>query len=1421
MQIKKLGLTLCVTLATACAGAQSLGGERPAHTSINSNYNKLPLTFEANRGQTDPSVKFVSRGPGYRVFLTSDGMVLSLRANRTATGDAAIHPSKKARLQLRLLGTSKNPSVVGEVPQAGRGNYFIGNDPGKWRRNVPTYNQVRYKNIYPGIDLLYYGNQRQLEYDFAIAPGAEPERIQFEVSGASDMHIDANGSLILTTGIGELHIQTPQVYQESKGQRIPVEGGYVVSDPTHVGFQVAKYDRNSALLIDPVLVYSTYLGGSSDDQVSGIAVDAAGSIYVAGSTDSMDFPLPTLGSLPDGNTHAFIAKLDASGSNLVYADYLGGNSQDYGYALALDSANNIYVTGGTASSDFPVVNPFQGTYPGGFDVFLSKISPDGSSLLYSTYFGGSGSNFPSSVAIDGVGEMVIAGYTSSTTFPVANAYQPTVSANQGGAFGNYGFLTKFTTDGLSLVYSTYLAGSSNVPLNCGGTPCWSEPTSVIKGMVLDTLGNAYVTGTTNTYNFPVTQGSYQTTDSTQGNGSVGFVSKFSGSGNLQYSTYFYDATGVVTDPTAIAVDRSGSAYITGAAITFGTFPITSTTICDPGVYGFGCNYAFVTKFDATAATLLYSTFLGPNNNAVPQAIVLDGSNDAYILAYTGGGSFSTVNGIENFSGGNDILLVEIDPAASTQPFATYLGGSGNDQPAPAGMVLDADGNFYIAGTTDSTDFPVTQHAFQSGLGGQTDGFILKIAPDSSAAVTFSPSSLQYASQMIGTSSQPQTAVVRNIGSAPLSISSISTSGDFAETDNCGNSVSAAGSCTLSVTFTPTAPGARSGGIVIVDDAAGTPHNISLSGSALGAIVALTPTSLTFPSVLVGTPSAAQALTLTNSGNATLSISTISMTGDYSESDNCSTVLAAGSSCSIQVIFTPTGSGMRSGSVTVTDNVTGSPQSVALTGTGIALSANAVLTPSSLTFASVPLGTSSLPQTVTLTNSGNTALTLSTVYTTGDYGQTDNCPASLSAGSTCVINVTFTPTVTGTRTGTVTISDSAMGSPQSVALTGTGIALSANAVLTPSSLTFASVPLGTSSLPQTVTLTNSGNTALTISGVQVTGDYGQNNNCPASLSAGSTCTINVTFTPTVTGTRTGTVTISDSAMGSPQIVALTGTGLSLSATVALTPSSLTFASVPRGTSSTSQMVTLTNTGNAALTLSTVYTTGDYGQTDNCPASLSAGSSCTINVTFTPTVTGARTGTVTISDNAAGSPHIVGLSGTGSDFSLNSSSSSTTVKAGMTASYSLTVASVGGTFSNAVKLSCSGAPATTNCSLSAGSVTPGSSSAVVTVTISTTATSAELVMPRSAETRPIYALWMQFPGFGFVGLMVTGSKRRAKKFVVLIALLLLVAALLLMSACSGGTGIAPQHQGTTPGTYTITVSGTSGSLQHSVPLTLTVQ
>ena len=322
-----------------------------------------------------------------------------------------------------------------------------------------------------------------------------------------------------------------------------------------------------------------------------------------------------------------------------------------------------------------MVNPYQGTYPGSFNAFLTKISASGSSLLYSTYFGGNGSDIPSGLAIDSLNDVVLAGNTSSTNLPVVNAYQSAVAPNQGGLLGNYGFLTKFNPNGSSLVYSTYLGGNSNIPLNCGGIPCWTSPYTAISGVAVDSNGNAYVAGDTNTYNFPTTQGAYLATDTTQMNSNVGFVSKVTSSGSLDYSTYFYESSGILTNIDAIAVDGSGSAYVTGSAVSDGTFPVTSTSICDPGVYGWECGYAFVTKFDPTGSSLLYSTFLGPNNSASPQAIALDANNDVYVLATTSSNTFGIVNGIEPYTNGSDTLLVEIDPLASTQLFATYLGGS--------------------------------------------------------------------------------------------------------------------------------------------------------------------------------------------------------------------------------------------------------------------------------------------------------------------------------------------------------------------------------------------------------------------------------------------------------------------------------------------------------------------------------------------------------------------------------------------------------------------------------------------------------------------------------------------------------------------------------------------------------------------------
>src|SRR5581483_6853740 len=507
------------------------------------------------------------------------------------------------------------------------------------------------------------------------------------------------------------------VYQISNGQRVSIKGTYVMKDRTHVGFSVSQYDRNQALVIDPVLVYSTYLGGSRLDVAGGMAVDASGNLYVTGYTDSADFA-GTADPLPGNANHAFVSKIDPSGSSVIYTDYIGGNGQDYGVGLVLDSSNEAYITGSTTSSDFPTVSAYQPQQPGPYSGFLTHISQDGSSLLYSTYLGGSTFDQQTSIAINTSGQVYVAGYTMSRNYPVVNAYQSSVSPNGGGNYGGYGFVTKFNQSGSSLAYSTYLAGNSNVIQSCGSSSCWPQPYSVVSAISLDANDNAYLTGTTNTYNFPTTSGVYASTNSTSGNAYVGYVTKLTSNGDMGYSTYFYESSGNPIAIASIAVDGSGSAYITGTADSDGTFPATATSLCDPGVYGFDCSYAFVTKFDPAGSTLLYSTFLGPYNYASPQSILLDSKTDAYVLASTSDPDFQTLNSLQGYNNGLDVLLVEINPDATAQLFSTYLGGSGDE--SPSGMALDADENVYIAGTTSSADLTVSQGAFQNQFGGNTD-----------------------------------------------------------------------------------------------------------------------------------------------------------------------------------------------------------------------------------------------------------------------------------------------------------------------------------------------------------------------------------------------------------------------------------------------------------------------------------------------------------------------------------------------------------------------------------------------------------------------------------------------------------------------------------------------------------------------------
>jgi hypothetical protein len=449
-----------------------------------------------------------------------------------------------------------------------------------------------------------------------------------------------------------------------------------------------------------------------------------------------------------------------------------------------------------------------------------------------------------------------------------------------------------------------------------------------------------------------------------------------------------------------------------------------------------------------------------------------------------------------------------------------------------------------------------------------------------------------------------------------------------------------------VTFAPTATGTRTGALTIADSAAGSPQTVPLTGTGANSVLNAAPAILNYGAQPVGTTSTSQPVTLSNPGGSSISVTGIQASGDFAQTNNCGASVAANSSCTVNVTFTPTASGTRNGSLTITDSASNSPQTVTLGGTGTA----PVITVSSntLTFSAQVLGSSSTSQPITVSNTGTASASITGIVASGDFSQTNNCGASLAASTSCTVNVVFTPTGTGTRTGTLTVADNAAGSPQTVSLTGTG----ANTVLNanPVTLSFAAQALGSTSVSQPVTVSNPGPTAISISGIQASGDFAQTNNCGTSVAATSSCTVNVSFTPTASGSRNGALTITDSASNSPQVVSLSGTGVTL--TLNVSASSLSFPITVVGTASSSKSVTLSNSGSLPIILSNVQTTADFTQTNNCGASLNPGSSCVVTVAFQPTTFGTRPGSLMITDNATGSPQSVSLAGTGTIAQISS-------------------------------------------------------------------------------------------------------------------------------------------------------------------------
>jgi hypothetical protein len=560
------------------------------------------------------------------------------------------------------------------------------------------------------------------------------------------------------------------------------------------------------------------------------------------------------------------------------------------------------------------------------------------------------------------------------------------------------------------------------------------------------------------------------------------------------------------------------------------------------------------------------------------------------------------------------------------------------------------GDAAYIGVTDQTGPNITSVVFSTtACANVCSDFALDTinvkASTGTPVASVSPISLVFGNQNVGTVSPAKTVTLSNTGTAPLTITTIASTGDFKQTNNCGTSVAVGASCSISVAFAPTATGTRTGTVIITDNAANSPQSVSLAGTGGAPAATLSPTSLAFATQILNTVSAGKIITLTNTGTASLTLASIAASGDFAQTNTCGTSVAAGGKCTISVTFKPTAIGTRAGAISILDNAAASPQKASLTGTGT----QAKLSAATLAFPVTTLGVKSAAKNVTLTNVGTTTLTISGVSITGtnavDFSQTNTCGTSLPAGASCTISVTFSPTAIGSRIGSVAITDMGGGSPQSIALSGTGTQVK----LSTTAVTFPVTPIGTTSASKTVTLTNVGSTALAISGFSLGGinptEFTQANTCGTSVAAAASCTITLAFKPTAAGSQTATLSITDSGGGSPQSVAVSGSGTQLK----LSATALTFASTAVGTTSAAQTVTVTNVSTGAIGVTSIALAGtnpgDFTQTNTCGASMPAAASCTITVRFKPTATGTRTANLSLTDAAVGSPQIVKLTGTG--------------------------------------------------------------------------------------------------------------------------------------------------------------------------------
>jgi beta-propeller repeat-containing protein len=684
---------------------------------VEASYGKLPLAFEPNRGQSDPRVRFLSHAGHRTLWLTRDEAVLAvgrrsgahLSNRREEEKTLQANESAPAVLRMKFMGANGNPRVAGEARQQGTVNYFIGK-PEQWRTKIPVYSRVRYSSLYPGIDLIFYGNNRELEYDLVVSPGADPEQIKLGISGAESMRIDGNGNLVLKTAAGDVIQQKPRIYQRKGSNLVAVEGDYVINRKDEISFRLGSYDRWAAVVIDPVLRYASYLtgGGDEDDGGTGIAVDSSNRVVVAGWTCSTTFPGENGPPVPRC-VSAFVTKLDFTGSTMVFTAFVPGSVFFDNVPLALDAANNIYIAGSTNGNSFgedtfkPTAGAFQGTFGGKTDAWVAKLNSSGTRLIYATFLGGSSDETAGGIAVDSGGNAYVTGTTTSKNFPVtAGVFQGECKLKNDGTCAS-AFVTKLNALGTRALYSSYLGGHG---------------TQSGEGIALNPSGNAFVVGQTDAKDFPTTAGTVQPVPA---GGQDAFVAQVSTSGShLNYST-FLGGTGP-DGGTAIALDSFGNAFVTGHTDS-ANFPVKNAF--QPHCPG---ECSFVSKLN-TSGRLAYSTFLGSGGGR-GTGIAVTPAGEAYVTGEPGPifpitqTAFQRVQGPQLFDNppGGSIFITKFSSTGQLI-YSSYFGGGLEH----ARVALDRSTNAYLTGLVSfGGTVPATPGAFQEQRGAEEDSFVAKV-----------------------------------------------------------------------------------------------------------------------------------------------------------------------------------------------------------------------------------------------------------------------------------------------------------------------------------------------------------------------------------------------------------------------------------------------------------------------------------------------------------------------------------------------------------------------------------------------------------------------------------------------------------------------------------------------------------------------